>query len=66
MKKKMKFKVDDLVVITDSKEGHLFEIGQKVQIIEVNEKDNDYHAKSLDDPGNTWWIVDCEAELVKN
>ena len=58
----MKYKVGDIVKITDSQHGHRFNIGEIVRISEV--LDRCYRAKYLD--GHDWWAVgEDEIELYE-
>lgn len=62
----MNFKVGDVVVITQRLNGHLFEIGEKVEIIKID-GDNCYKAKPLhgcEDYDVCWWVGEAEIRKI--
>ena len=60
-----KFKVGDRVEVVCEKNGHEFDIGSVVTIVNITDDDDDlpYYAKN--DNGKHWWLNDREIKSVK-
>lgn len=65
----MKFKIGDICEVVKDVNGHEFEIGEHVRIVEVRPddedypEDEDYKAEKLDG-SDYWYVIDEELELV--
>lgn len=60
----MKFKIGDICEVCEVINGHKFEIGEHVRIVDIYPEEEDYAAEKLD--GSDYWYVDDEEiELVE-
>lgn len=55
---KLKYKIGDIVEIGANYCDHLFLVGEKVEILTVNEEDKDYFAVSTENDSERWFIVE--------
>ncbi|AKQ08484.1 hypothetical protein PQE66_gp169 [Bacillus phage PBC2] len=59
------YEIGEIVKIIDDKNGHLFEIGQRVRIRKLNEDGSVDSAESLEDSQDYWYLNEDDIEKIE-